>query len=344
MALKQVLHRIEQPRPWQKLLSEDEAHERFEVETADGSFLTIRRVRPHPEREERAKPPVMLLHGLGANHQTFLFPERSIAHWLAEQGRDVFVPDLRGHGDSIPCDYHWGLDEYLCDDLPEIITSILDISGQDRVDWVGHSMGGVLLMCYGALYPDAPIASGVAIASAIDYGVGASNFANLAAIRPLIEPLSKPAEIVPFGGLMHLLAPALGKRPFLLERFNMWPENIEPWVMRRIHARCFHAIPATLLLSLASTFEDSGFRLRTGESLRDRAMQFEPPLHILAGTRDTQVSIKAIEATCDRVGANASFEIFGKQHGQREDYGHFDLILGRHAQDEVWPRLEASLS
>ena len=342
MALKRVLHRIERPRPWQKLLGEDEAHERFEVVTDDGSRLVIRRVRPLGG--DASRPPVMLLHGLGANHQTFLFPERSLAHWLAEQGRDVYIPDLRGSGDSIPCDYRWGLDEYLCLDLPKIIEGILEASGHDRIDWVGHSMGGVLLMCYGALFPEAPIERGLAIASAIDYRVGASNFAGLVAMRPLIEPLSKPAEIVPFGGLMHLLAPTMGKRPFLFERFNMWPENIEPWVMRRIHARCFHAIPATLLLSLASTFETSGFRLRSGESLRDRCDLFHVPLHIIAGSRDTQVSIEAIESTCDRVGENASFEVFGKQFGQREDYGHFDLILGKHVQREVWPRIAQALA
>ena len=30
---------------------------------------------------------------------------------------------------------------------------------------------------------------------------------------------------------------------------------------------------------------------------------------------------------------------FGKRYGQREDYGHYDLLVGRHAPSEAWPRI-----
>jgi len=30
---------------------------------------------------------------------------------------------------------------------------------------------------------------------------------------------------------------------------------------------------------------------------------------------------------------------FGKAHGQAEDYGHIDFLVGRRAPDEVWPTI-----
>jgi glycerol dehydrogenase-like iron-containing ADH family enzyme len=34
---------------------------------------------------------------------------------------------------------------------------------------------------------------------------------------------------------------------------------------------------------------------------------------------------------------------FGPAHGHQAHYGHFDVIVGRNAQQEVWPHLKAFL-
>jgi len=330
--MKTALHRIlSRPRPWAHLNEAPAEAQTGQVETADGLTLRLRHVSPidGPPRHR----PVMLLHGLAANHRGLHFRRRSLARWLAQRGHDVWLPELRGHGASQAHGYEWRIDDYLAEDLPAILEAIGEATGCERVDWVGHSMGGVLLMCYGILNPEAPIGRAVTIGSALDYKVGHTGFAALLRLRPVIERLGA----IPFGTFTHLLAPALGRWPNGLETFNVWPANIEPEVVRALHARCFGTIPTSLLSSLATTFDPEGLRLQSGFRFLDHAERFDFPLLMLAGSRDQQVAVAAVEHTAELLGASATVRIHGQTHGDAQHYGHWDLILGKNAADETWP-------
>lgn len=330
------MHRhMDRPRPWRRFIDHAAQTERTHVLTEDGQRLVLRRLRIESDPE---LPPVMLLHGLGANHHTFHFAERSLAEWLAARGHDVWLPELRGHGSSTTTDYDWRIDEYLLHDIPALLNEIRRQTGREDVRWVGHSMGGVLLYCYGIMHPEEPINRGLAIASALDYSVGSTGFRGLLKLRPLIEAI--PA--IPWGTLTHLLAPAIG-RGVPLERFNVWPTNIEPKITRRIHARVFHSIPTSLLHSLSTTFEDEGFRLADGFEFVTNSQNLSFPVRLIAGSQDQQVSVDAIHHTSGLIGENASVRVFGREYGEVDDYGHFDLILGRRAQVEVWPEIASWL-
>ena len=39
----------------------------------------------------------------------------------------------------------------------------------------------------------------------------------------------------------------------------------------------------------------------------------------------------------------AEVVLFGRDHGHLDEYGHFDLILGRRARTEVWPHIVDAL-
>ena len=105
-------------------------------------------------------------------------------------------------------------------------------------------------MAYGIYDPEAPIARGVTVGSALDYSVGETGFEPMLALRPVLERLTA----IPYGTFVHLLAPLMGRGFDTLESFNVWPSNIESEVSRAIHASCFHTIPTSLLVSLATTF------------------------------------------------------------------------------------------
>lgn len=303
------------------------------VQTADGVSLRLRRIPPHGG--DSGEPPVMLLHGLAANHRGFHLRERSFARWLAERGHDVWLPELRGHGASEVDGWDWCLDDYLERDLPAIVEAIVAASRRDELRWVGHSMGGVLLMCYGILKPEAPIERGVAIGSALDYKAGSTEFERLLRIRPLLQRVRS----VPYGLLMRLVAPAIGRTPGALDRFNVWPSNIEDEISRAVHARCFHSIPVRLLESLATTFDRRGLRLTSGFSFLDDVDRFEIPILLVAGSRDLQVSVEAVEQTARMLGSRARTSLHGAQRGDVDHYGHWDLLVGRRASDEVWPEI-----
>jgi 3-oxoadipate enol-lactonase len=78
-------------------------------------------------------PALVLLHGLGGQGSTW----DGVAGEFAKYFR-VFAVDLRGHGDSDrPGDYSF---ELMRDD----VLGVLDQLGLDRVNLVGHSMGGTV--------------------------------------------------------------------------------------------------------------------------------------------------------------------------------------------------------
>ncbi len=284
----------------------------------------------------------MLLHGLGSNAYGWLLPQRSLAHWLAARGWDVFIPELRGAGESGAGGWRWDLDDYLDQDLPAILDAVREASGRDEVSWVGHSMGGLLLCCYAMRRPggDHGIARGIAVGSALDYTVGRSGFSRMLPLRPLLARLGR----VPFGVTTHLVSPLLGRVRSPLETFNFHPANVEAEVVRQIHAHAFEWIPVSLLLSLATTFEPGGLRSRDGRvRYLECAGSCQVPMLLLSGSADVQCPPEAVEQTARVLGPNAQVLHLGRAHGTREEYGHFDLLVGKHAPEEVWPRLAAFL-
>ncbi|MEU0939715.1 alpha/beta hydrolase [Embleya sp. NPDC005971] len=87
-------------------------------------------------------PPLVLLHALGEDATHWA----RVAGALAERWR-VYAVDLRGHGRSDwPGDYSV---ELMRDDL----VAFLDVLGLDRVDLIGHSMGGVVAYLFAQEHP-----------------------------------------------------------------------------------------------------------------------------------------------------------------------------------------------
>jgi pimeloyl-ACP methyl ester carboxylesterase len=88
-----------------------------------------------PEDNALRRPPVVFLHGLNDSHLTW----RQIAPELA-RGRRVFILDLPGHGDSDRPDAGYELAWYA-----QIVAAWIEVLGlepRERVDIVGHSLGG----------------------------------------------------------------------------------------------------------------------------------------------------------------------------------------------------------
>ena len=156
--------------------------------------------------------PVILCHGLSANHCIFEIPGApSLADFLKRHGRDVWVPDLRGSGMSdrprlmhsdVP--YSWGFDDHLRHDVPAIINRVMENTGSSGVHWVGHSMGGLLILAHAASHPAPNLASIIAMGSPTDFSkMDTEIFGPLLRLKPLFEKL--PVSPLPFFG--RLIAP-----------------------------------------------------------------------------------------------------------------------------------------
>lgn len=317
-------------------------HETISARTPDGLSLAIHHI---PPASGPSRGAVVLQHGLGANARTLNFRDRSLAQYLATQGFDCYVPELRGAGASDRSPTPYGIDEYIEQDIPTIIDAVRRASGQPRLKWVGHSMGGILLMLHGIEQPDLPIDRFVAIGSALDYRPGQSVHRKTLAARPLAGNWLKT---LPFGFLTRLNSGVAGYGPmFPAEEMNFWRHNIEPNVMRRMLAIGFTPIPMRLLDDLATTFDDVGLSRKGGSVLYlPNAHKLTVPTLLIGGSRDVQATPEAITETARLLSGVGELDVlrFGKPHGHENDYGHIDLVVGRRAETEVWPAISQYLS
>ncbi len=140
--------------------------ETLHLTTADGWRLAVHHYRPEGEAMGL---PVILCHGLSSNRHTFDLPGGpSLARFLWGRGRDVWTVELRGSGMSdrprlcySDFPYDWEFEEHLREDVPAVIDFVLDRTGAPKVHWVGHSMGGMLILAHVSGKPDAAVASAV---------------------------------------------------------------------------------------------------------------------------------------------------------------------------------------
>jgi pyruvate dehydrogenase E2 component (dihydrolipoamide acetyltransferase) len=99
--------------------------------------------------------PILLLHGFGADLNTWMFTQPALA-----EGRRVIAMDLPGHGGSTK-EIGTGDGESMAD----IVGTVLDALGIARVHLIGHSMGGAIAASLALRRPER-VASVSLIASA----------------------------------------------------------------------------------------------------------------------------------------------------------------------------------
>ena len=138
--------------------------------TEDGWRLGVRHYRP--EQPQPGKLPVVLCHGLGLNATFWTITDNHLPSQLAARGYDVYVFDIRASGENAHlgrCDRinqhlrqtfleergerSWTVDDLVKYDVPAILDYVQRETGKDRVNWIGHSLGGMLIFPYLELAP-----------------------------------------------------------------------------------------------------------------------------------------------------------------------------------------------
>jgi pimeloyl-ACP methyl ester carboxylesterase len=313
------------------------------VTTSDGWRLALcRYVQPG---ELRTRFPVLLCHGLGANRFSFdLGRDPSLAAYLAHAGFDVWVLELRGHGRSdrpglfARRRFGWSFDDYLRFDLPAAIEKVQEVTGQRQLHVIGHSMGGMLFLSYCGNASE--VRSAITIGSSLDFSRTGSDFVRLLKWKWLAHAL--PA--LPVGLLTLMVTPCAGRIANRIEEFTMWFANVDPVITRLHYANTFHAISSPVLLQLSTLFEAGGLRRWNGTgSYLDQAACSRVPTLFVAADRDRQCPVEACRRTyeCLRQSSDAHrLVVCGQESGQQEHYGHFDLLIGKRAAEEVFPEIE----
>lgn len=310
--------------------------------TEDGWRIGIARYRPSGTR--RATP-VLLVHGIASNGLNFdLTDQLSLALTLCRAGFDTWVLDLRGRGNSVRprlfsgLRYDWSFDEYAEKDLPAAVKEVLRATGASRLHLCGFSVGA--LACYAYLSGskrDAAVASLVSLA-------GPTSFKRLG--KFLSARLIRNLRWLRHRWLMRILAPGSGfLHPSPLQLIYN-PENTDRVTQRRAMVNAVANFARNELLQYADWIRHDAFRsIDHRRDYRAELGRIEVPVLFLAGARDPFAAPDAVKETVDAcTGApQKEFKICSRAQGMRVNYGHFDLLLGRDAPEEVYPLVEAWL-
>ena len=313
----------------------DEIHR---VPCADGVRVSVKRFLPHASAERR-RLPVLCVPGLGADSTNFDAPEPyGLAPWLAARGFDTWAIDLRGTGLSKLPYRRWvgvTFDDFVGLDLVAAVNHLCAKTGAPGVMMVGHSMGRLALYAMLARQEGARVRAGVTLGSPLGFPQGWE-------AMPLLKPLRSLGDIVPglhVGPLSQLLAPlALRFDGPSLRRFLVL-DNVDTRMARRLMYRAVQSIPRGLMLQFREWIEHDAFRSADGElDYRARLAGCALPVLIVGAPQDGLARVDAVRRALPLL-PHARFLLAGRDEGLSTDYGHIDLLFGRRAHEEVFPRI-----
>ncbi len=334
----------------------------FRPQTADGWEIELKRYRAG--RPDSGRLPVILCHGRTSNGKTWdMTPELSLARYLARQGYDVWVPNLRGTGTSSktgfaviremltlrvdnarqlvnvprianPARFGWTFDDYCFQDLPAIIDTVKRESGQQRVLWVGLSMGGMVIFPYLDHAERDAVAGFVALGSPVYMPQPPNDLYQLLVRYPRMFQVSTallnnhiPSVI---GGVAGYEAQAT---------FFYSPENMDREVVRK------YLIEGTEDTSTGVTGQMLGM-LKTGHlKSADEKVDYTAdldrvtvPALLVSAKADNMCEPTCVRYAYEHVGStDKTYRELGLANNFSADYGHIDIVLGKNAPREVYP-------
>jgi pimeloyl-ACP methyl ester carboxylesterase len=302
--------------------------------TRDGWRIALGRRRP---RGPARRPPILLCHGLSTNRFSLDsgMERYSLAAFLSAAGFDCFAIDLRGHGASRPdrpgAPRRFGFDDYVREDVPAALEAVREATGEERVLWVGHSLGALVGLAACEAHPDR-IAGVVALAGPVHFD-GQADLRRYIRYGFLVNGRANrflAHMVAPFAGLAHPPAAEIAING----------RNVDRRVFRRHLANGIEDVPAGVFAQLREWVEDDVFRSADGAvDYRARLSACRQPALFVSAERDGLAPPPVVRAAFERWGGEKRYWNAGLREGFSADYGHTDLLLGRRAPEEIFPRL-----
>jgi pimeloyl-ACP methyl ester carboxylesterase len=322
--------------------------------TRDGWRLGVRHYRP--PRPDPAKLPVILCHGLGLNATFWTITDDHLPGKLAASGYEVYVFDIRASGENSrmgACDRlnrflrqtplrergesFWTVDDVVRNDVPAILAHVERDSGRRRVNWIGHSLGGMIVFPYLQLSPEPDrIANFVGMGSTI-----------IQATTPQKDMLRANAGI---RGLLTVASAGRLGRPLAYfrmpgmdqsDRFDYTAENVEPRTISRFYGYALED-PGPGALRQFAPYLRRGHLLSADERIdyAEHLPEVLTPTLMVAGSSDLISDVPSTQLTFNALGSpDKTLLVFGKEQGSQGEYGHCDLVWSKHAPVEVFPTI-----
>jgi pimeloyl-ACP methyl ester carboxylesterase len=267
--------------------------------------FALTRLGYYKSNTERKGQPVILVHGSFTNRGVWFSSKgKGFARDLLENNLDPWMLELRGHGDSPENDQYKlnNVEAYAEFDLPAAQAFVTEQTKQKPI-WLGHSLGGVTIAT--------SIAGGHL---AVEDNLGLILMGSQVSRFPVLLR-------IPFVRLITRIILAI-KKPII--KSSLGPEH-EP-------------------LGLAKEFvKQAGWfcswKSRSGVKYWQKLAGISIPVLAFAGYRDSGDPARHCKKLAMAIDNNAEFYELSKKNGMSHNFGHVDMVIGKHAEADVWPKI-----
>lgn len=308
------------------------------LDTDDGCTIVLRRL-PAPDGEV-VGPPVLMVHGLGANHRNNdLVPDHSIARHLRARGRDVWLLTLRsGHRmRSWRARGRVRFDHMAEHDIPLAIREVLRQTSATQLDYVGYSMGGMLMYAAIANPEICERVRRVVI-------IGSPPFLRVPWLLRVVMKIGArlPRSLVPTLHTRFWATAAAFVSELVFTPFHRLLAGDPAAIRRGLVPRAMVSAVADIPGPLAHDFccwqaRPDGYVTYRGTPVLDLLPAADMPALFVAGALDPLGRPESLRAAFEAWGAaDKQLVVLGREHGARCDYSHGDMILTSHADEEVF--------
>jgi pimeloyl-ACP methyl ester carboxylesterase len=309
----------------------------------DGWEIAVH-VRRAPQR--RFEEPVLLCHGLAANRFTFDFaPPYSMAHYLAEAGFDCFSVEWRGTGHSRRPppgrrDTDFTVDDHILQDGPALLELALKETGAKRAFWLGHSLGALV----GYAVAQGPHGHQLAGLLALGAPVFLKSEPLLRSLLGLGVRAAWPRRLR-HEWMSTTFAPFLGYVTLPMSDLLVNPQHIPPPIQRQVFANMMSSMSRKVLLQFHDWIEHDAFRSYDGKvDWRAGMSRLTLPVLVMGGSSDRLATSENVRKQYELLTSpDRTLHVFGRDRGDKMDYGHGDLMFGTGAPAEVYPLIRAWL-
>jgi len=285
--------------------------------------------------------PVVVCHGICSNRYSFLSnPHGGLLGALVEQGRDVWAIELRGHGRSDRpgktdgMKFDWDLDDYALQDLPAAVDFVMSRTDADGVDYIGHSMGGMVAYIALSRGELEQVRSLVIVASPVSLHQSSKWIGGLFELESLLRRMKKLP--VRSGAKLGTILPA--DHDFVVKTLYN-PENTTRAESRQLLLNGVNDLGLVeaeqwLQMKKRGYLTDAGGELNYVEMMGAITV----PALVLAGSVDETAMPHQVRMGYEALGSpDKEYYVVGRANGAGSDYGHMDLVNGSNADTDVYP-------
>lgn len=271
---------------------------------------------------------VILVHGFSQNRYSWEVSQRSLVGALVDVGFEVLNLELRGHGLSKErgAKAASSLDDYV-DDFVRVVSLF-----EDAPFAMGHSLGSAVIT---HASPKVALKGIVNIAGVHSFATNNISMQKLASLGLKVQPLLKKNPLsLNTGFAGRLIGAVFPLTELVSKRFPLagWvPGTIERSVLNERLSLGFDWLHLEVWWDMSRLMQE---RVDEYEAVWNTV---ETPLLVLVGDQDMLVRPEEA-ARCYEVSGSVDKQmvVFGPDQHE-SNYGHLDIMLGKHAPKHVWP-------